>query len=473
MISENDIIVPFLKLLSEIDTSFRKKTQLKSKKTSVLTSENSSQNILTTHPNNNIKSIVSEDVFQNIIKQEKEKLKYRLCFIKDFAIKYIIIITKIFLKIFDNADEWVIKSIQKENETQNEVINILKNKLKQMEKINVEMEIDTIEMDAFDKIINNSVSDKNMGPIGNTSAFGSGIYNKLNIDFLNDDDFLDVKLEQINNKKTNKKEELNLYNEISETKEYEIILPKMIGNYIGNSYIMSEKSISSVEEDITKDKNFYFDLDKFFNIYKEISSMEEEKNIISYNNFFESFIKYYIFNENEEIVKNEDNAIANNLKKLNVKQIMRLINLCKINFEKKSEEKDTEYDTYIKTPEIFTLLSLLGAVILTGVMQDNILKYFNNKFFNGGYVTKNEFMKFNFWFEKYFDYQKEKNMDAIKNEENNERMDIKNFLFELWNDGNGNINLKKLLKVLRMSNYITDFVEYNGKKYFDVVFLEQ
>ena len=136
MISENDIIVPFLKLLSEIENTFRKKAQLKSKKTSVLASENSSQNILTTHPNNNnIKSIVSEEFFQNMIKQEKDKLKYRLCFIKDFAIKYIIIISKMYLKIFQNADDWVIKSIQKENETQNEVINILKNKLKQIEKI--------------------------------------------------------------------------------------------------------------------------------------------------------------------------------------------------------------------------------------------------------------------------------------------------------------------------------------------------
>ena len=82
-------------------------------------------------------------------------------------------------------------------------------------------------------------------------------------------------------------------------------------------------------------------------------------------------------------------------------------------------------------------------------------------------------MKFNFWFEKYFDYQKEKNTDEIKKEENEDKIDIKNFLFELWNDGNDNIDLKKLLKVLRMSNYITDFVEYNGKKYFDVVFLEE
>ena len=82
-------------------------------------------------------------------------------------------------------------------------------------------------------------------------------------------------------------------------------------------------------------------------------------------------------------------------------------------------------------------------------------------------------MQFNFWFEKYFEFQKDKNKNEMKHDEKGEKMSIKNFLFELWNDGNDNIDLKKLLKVLRLSNYITDFVEYNGKKYFDVVFLEQ
>ena len=476
MISENDIIVPFLKLLSEIDNTFKKKGSIKSRKVSILTSENSSQNIINTQSNNiNTKiSILSEDVFQIIIKQEKDKLKYRLCFIKDFAIKYVIIISKIFIKIFDNLDDWVIKSIQKENETQNEVVNLLKKKLKQIEKINVEMEIDSIEMDAFDKRNTSNISEKNIRPIDNSNLSTSGLYDKINIDFLKDDKFFNVQLKQKNINQTNKEDdEPNIYNDIAEEKEYEIVIPDKIKNNIDSSEFISDKNISSIEGENTRDKGFYFDLDKFFNIYKEIVAFEEEKNIISQHNFFESFIKYYIFNDNEESVKYEYNAISNNLKKLNIKQIMRLINLCKINLEKKNDEKDMEYDTYIKTPEIFTFLSLAGAPILTGVIEDNILEHFKDKFFDGGYVTKNEFMQFNFWFEKYFEFQKDKNKNEMKHDEKGEKMSIKNFLFELWNDGNDNIDLKKLLKVLRMSNYITDFVEYNDKKYFDVVFLEQ
>ena len=94
-------------------------------------------------------------------------------------------------------------------------------------------------------------------------------------------------------------------------------------------------------------------------------------------------------------------------------------------------------------------------------------------------MEKNEFMNYQFWFEKYFEFQKKNiiNDSQKKNEkkyiENEGKINIKDFLFELWNDGNGNINLKKLLEVLKMSNYITDFIEFNEKKYYDVIFQEQ
>jgi hypothetical protein len=37
----------------------------------------------------------------------------------------------------------------------------------------------------------------------------------------------------------------------------------------------------------------------------------------------------------------------------------------------------------------------------------------------------------------------------LKYNEKDEQMSIKDFLFELWNDGNGNLDLKKLLEVLK------------------------
>ena len=238
----------------------------------------------------------------------------------------------------------------------------------------------------------------------------------------------------------------------------------------------SEKSNISNEEELIKEEDFYYDIEKLFDIYKEISSYEEEKNIISYNNLFETFIKPYLINNNEKKIKGEYNAISNNLKKLNIKQILRLIEICKLNFERKNEEKDVEYETYIKTQEIFTLLFLINSTILTGQKEEQILNYFKDKFIKGKYIRKNEFMKYHFWFEKFFYYYKNNNIneidDELKNNEKDVKMNIKDLLFALWNDGGGKIDLKKLLEVLKMSNYITDFIEYNGKRYFDIIFSE-
>ena len=479
MMSENEQIEPFLKLLYEINNSLKKKITLKSKKTTVISNDISSQNSQTNQTNKE-KTIISEEIFKNIIKKEKDKLKYRLIFIKNFAIKYIIIISKLSLKIFDNADDWVMKSILKENETQNEVINLLKYKLQKMEQIDEEMEIDTIEMDAFEKRIeeedknNSRISDIKVKPIDNTSIINTGMYNKINIDFLMNDNFFEIKLEPIKNEENIENNKQNIYDYLNEVNDYEIIIPKSFNNFIGNYYVMSEKSNISNEEEIIKEEDFYYDVEKFFNIYKELRVFEQEKNIIKYDIFFEVFIKKYLINNNEEKVKYEYNAICNNLQRLSIKQINRLIDLCKINSDKK---EDIEYDTYIKMPEIFTLLSLMGSVILTSEKEEQIFKYFEDKFINGQYVEKNEFIKYQFWFEKFFEFQKNNNTNNINNElkynEKDEQMSIKAFLFALWNDGNGNIDLKRLLEVLKMSNYITDFVEYNDKKYFDVIFLEQ
>ena len=489
IISENDPIISFLKLLSEINNFFKKKMTYKSKKTTVFTSDILTQNSLSIQTNNE-KSIISSEILQQIIKNEKNKLKYRLCFIKSFAIKYIIIITKIALKIFKNADEWVVKSVSKENEAQNEVINILKTKLNNIEKIDEDMEINTIEMDAFENRINvqekhnnnnqsnNMISDLRVSPIDNTSVINSGMYNKINIDILLTDNFFDIKLKPIEIKENIPNKEIeNIYDYINTIKDYELIIPKF--SFINNNsiYLMSERSNLSNEEDLIKEEDFYYDIEKFFDLYQEISEFEEETNIISYNIFFETFIKNYIINDNEEIVKNEYNAIPNYLKKINIKQIFRLINLCTINIERK--ECNIEYETYIKMPDIFTLLSLIGSEILTTEREEKILKYFDDKFIKRKFVEKSEFMKYQFWFEKYFEFPKKNNLNNFHNNngkkqnEKEEKINIKDFLFELWNDGNGNINLKQLLEVLKMSNYITDFIEYNGKKYYDVIFLEQ
>ena len=492
MMQQNQKIVPFIKLLSEFNSALKKKIPLKTKKTVVFANNINNNNNNEISPQNNQinkeKNVLSEEIFKNIITNEKNNFKYRLIFIKDFAIKYMVIISKTSLKIFNNSDDWIIKSVHKENEIQNEVINLLKNKLQNMEKIDEDLDIDTIEMDSFERIIEDTEKNDTkindtvkIRPIDNTSVISNAMYNKVNVDFLINDNFFDIKLEQIHkneNKKNNENTKIkdnnnkqNIYDYINDIKDYNLILPKVSNNYVGN-YMMSEKS--NFEEEISMEE-FYYDIDKLFYIYKEMTAFEEDKDIINYDIFFELFVKKYIVNDNEEKITNEYNGIANILKKLSIKQIKRLISFCKLNIEQKSEDKNIEYDDFIKMPEIFTFLCLIGVDILTSEREEQILKYFDDKFFNGKFVEKAEFMKYNFWFEKFFDYQKFKkpsDESDLKFIEKDIEMNIKDFLFELWKDENNNIDLKKMLEVLKMSNYITDFIEYNNKKYFDVIFLE-
>ena len=67
---------------------------------------------------------------------EKNKFKFRLCFIKNFAFKYITIIKSTAQNVFDNMDEWIIKNVTLQSESLSYLIKILKNFLFQEKKIN-------------------------------------------------------------------------------------------------------------------------------------------------------------------------------------------------------------------------------------------------------------------------------------------------------------------------------------------------
>ena len=148
----------------------------------------------------------------------------------------------------------------------------------------------------------------------------------------------------------------------------------------------------------------------------------------------------------------------------------------KENKEKKEEEKKVEYETYIKLKDLFTILSLIGCQILSVDEDDKINKELKDKIVKNGFLTKEDFMEYNFWFEKYFEYQN--NLDNLNDEEyewiidehKDKRMTIKDFLFELWKDDTGsNVNIKEILSILKIGNYITDISNNNNKKYYDVI----
>ena len=505
IINQNEKIIPFLKILTEINNIINRKPKTKAKKSQILVNETfSSNSSIFNNISKENNTIISEENIKKIIQNEKNKYKYRLCFIKSFSTKFILIISQINQNIFHNVDDWIIKSINMENDAQNEIINLLKNKLEEKQLIDEESEINTIEMDCFEKIIeeddrSNKSIDLKLKPIDNSSVMNSvRFYNKINIDFLMKDNFFDIKFEQdLDKKEKNENEEKNekkeenkekiIYN-MDDIKNYKIIIPKNMSNCISSE--LSERSKATNEEEIIKEEEFYYDINKFYEIFKKIKKFEIEKNIVSYDNFYEAFIKkYIIYNKepnqnpkNKELNNNEENnkskinnlnAISFILKKINSKQIKRMISFYQIHIEKKEEDKeDNEYDDYIKLDEIFTILSLIGCDILTKEKEEEIMNYFKDKLIRGKYLNKNEFMNYHFWFEKNFEYLHLMNSEK-KEEEKNDKFNIKDFLYELWKDETGsNINIKKIIDILKVNNYITDLAEYNNKKYFDVIFYD-
>jgi hypothetical protein len=506
----NDKIVPFIEILNELNNIILKRTKIKAKKSSqllindTLSSNNSALNLISLIQKDGI--LLSEENIKIIIKNEKNKFKYRICFIKSLAIKYIMIISQISQSIFHNSDEWIIKSVNMENEVQNEVINILKDKLNNKQLIDEQKEINVIEMDCFEKIVDeddkfsnsNKSIDIKMKPIDNNSVINANrFYHRVNCDFIINDSFFDIKFEHLNpiNKETQikNKNDIDIIKNIdNDINQYKMILPK------NNSWAseLSEKSFMSNEEDIFKEEYYYYDINKFNEIYKIIEKFEIEKNVISVDNFFEVFIKEYIINNNEKkryikINLNEDNnnnndksneeknvvlveynAISDALKNINYKQIKRLISIYQINIEKKDEDKDKKYNDYIKLNEIFTILSLIGNEILTNEKENEIMNFFKEKLMQGKYLDKKEFINYKFWFEKSFEYQNNSNYKK-KDEQNEYNISIKDFIFDLWKDESGNyIDFKRFIEVLKIINYITDFTEYSYKRYYEVIFYE-
>ena len=488
LVNQGEKITLFLKLFSEANNASNKRQKQRKKNSQININVNE---VALVSSNNNSTIFISEENIKNLLQNEKIKYKFRLCFIKSFSTKFILVISKLSQLIFQNADEWIVKSVNMENEAQNEIINILKNKLEEKELIDEELEINPIEMDCFEKVIeedykNNKSSDIKIKPIDNNSVISSNrVYNKINIEFLLKNNLFDIKLEQIEqneNKERNEKNNetqshINIlgFNEIN---QYKLILPKDDINLINNS-INSELSNISNEAKIINEEEYFYDINKFYEIYKRIKKFEIDKNIISCDNFYEIFIKEnFIYNIGDN--NNKFNAIPNIFKKLNSKQINKFITLYQIHIDKSGENNINEYEDYIKTSEIFTILSLIGCEILNQEIEEEINNYFKDILIKRKYIDKIDYMKYSFWFEKKFEYQNlqlntiDEGNEKLNVDEKNEKINIKEFLFELWKDESGNnFNLKKFLEVLKISNYITDFNEYSNKKYFDILFFDE
>ena len=515
-----------------------------------------------------------------MLKNEKNRYKYRISYLKSFANKYMAIITQTTQNIFFNVDQWIVTSISLQNDALNKIMSLLKRKLNEKKLIDEKFEIDTIEMDEFEKKIDENSEmgegdEINLKPIDNSSVGGKRVYKKLNIDYLINDNFIDIKIEEINQILEEEDED------IIENKIYKIILPNELDKSINSSE--NNNSFGGGIKNRLKENDFYFDINKFYLLYKNLKKYEIEENIISRDLFYEVFIKQYFIdkygenNEKEninlginnintienvndknkksdnkiknEIIESEEdensnsindhlinhqnnthnlNAICQALRMLNSKQFHKIYSLYQIpiehktpidnnekdnkdetkekemknkeencskdinanNLEEKKNDKNinkydekVEYEIYLNTSEIFTILPLIGCRVLNMMEEEQINNNLKSKLIRGKYLLKKDFMEYHFWFEQDFEYQKEDILFQQMIEENNKqhnsnlgleenkKMNIKEFLFNIWKDEKGNkMDFQKFISVLKINKYITDLNSLNEQSYYDVIF---
>jgi len=590
---------------------------------------------------------IQEENMKKMFLDEKNKYKYRICYIKSFAIKYIQILEGTNENVFNNMDDWIVKNVTLQSESLGYLIRILKQFLNDKKPIDQQNDIDYIELDEFEKVIedeeinsnmniqdnskirqinnyNSSIISNNNGsnhdfklkPYDNSSVVTMNrIYNKLKLEYLINDSFLDTKIEENSDNISKKSKQIS---KIKITPPPPMLTTPVAAqeNNFGNS--SSNNGDLNMSKGLVRNKNvlndidFYFDIEKFKFIYRIIKKYEVEDGLISKELFLQIFIKNFIFTRKKNLQKNtkkedEDNdndnndnyqddifeydknininindfyneeiyiehkynpisdsnsiypAISKALKGLRTKQIQRIfdvfvVNINQMNYidmekerqkdkeyfkkledelnkeeemdkrrkskkasmiknenlklkeKEKSpsmgkdkdnknennleEQKDTEhqnisikdkieekekdinieYETYLGTKEIFTILSLIGVNILNSEIEEKIEKELKDKYIMDKYLTKKDFMEYIFWFEPFFEYINDKSKrDNDKSIINNKS--IKEFLFDIWkNDDNSTyFDFKKFLDVLRSNRYVTDLTN-NEVRYYDIIF---
>ena len=174
------------------------------------------------------------------------------------------------IKIFENIDNWITKSITLQNEAQNKVIHKLRSILNEKRLIDEEKDINIIELDSFEKENNQttkrySINTKKTNKNNINEKFDK-IYRRLNIDYLLNDDFVDIEIKE--DKDNIKDEENDSY------KKFKIIISAEIRTKLDNiilSNVHNKLSYKFLEND------FHYNIDKFQGLYNKIKKFEVKK----------------------------------------------------------------------------------------------------------------------------------------------------------------------------------------------------
>jgi hypothetical protein len=162
--------------------------------------------------------------------------------------------------------------------------------------------------------------------------------------------------------------------------------------------------------------------------------------------------------------KAENKSTMETIKKLSVFNINTKLTISEM-------KKDIiEYNAFLSTKEIFTMLSLIGVNILTPEIEEKINKDLKNKLIKGRYLCKTDFLEYQFWFESFFEFYSNEKIDGYEGLSG--KKIIKEFLFDIWkNDENSNyFDFNKFFNVLKVNKNITDLTDFSDVRYYEIIF---
>jgi hypothetical protein len=239
-----------------------------------------------------------------------------------------------------------------------------------------------------------------------------------------------------------------------------------------------------MEKERAKDKEYFEKLENEINKELEMDKKEERnqikrKTIKRQSNQRKTRRTSQIKNENLKLNEkpiskfvDKDKDIKNEKNTEEQKDIEKKNISIKEKIEENEKEKNIniEYEIYLGTKEIFTILSLIGVNILNSEIEEKIENELKDKYIMDKYLTKTDFMEYIFWFEPFFEYVNDKSKTDDDKIINNSQH-IKEFLFDIWkNDDNSTyFDFKKFLDVLRSNRYVTDLTN-NEVRYYDIIF---
>jgi adenylate kinase family enzyme len=139
--SQEKIIVKNSTVNISLDISMKKASILKRGATNI-----KKQLIDSTFVDDKREIFMYEEEMKNAIKFEKNKFKYRVTFLKFWAINNLNNMKRVTKQIYDKLDEWIINSIKAENDAMNNLTFYLDSHIESETKVKCEMEMDSFEI---------------------------------------------------------------------------------------------------------------------------------------------------------------------------------------------------------------------------------------------------------------------------------------------------------------------------------------